>query len=95
MFAFCIDVYIRSYDGVICMLKIIYIYIYIYIYISSLYASAATRFCFMSTVTPSLVSTGAILNKEIGWEVMGWTDLAQDTDKWQAVVNMVTRHRAT
>jgi hypothetical protein len=59
-----------------------YIYIYIHIYISSLYASAARRFCFKSTVTPSLVSIDAIVNEEIGWEVMGWTDLAQDTDKW-------------
>jgi hypothetical protein len=27
--------------------------------------------------------------KEIGWEVMDWVNLAQDRDKWQAVVNMV------
>ena len=25
--------------------------------------------------------------KEIGWDIMGWTDLAQVRDKWRAVVN--------
>jgi hypothetical protein len=24
--------------------------------------------------------------KEIGWDSVGWTDLAQDGDKWQAVL---------
>jgi hypothetical protein len=54
-----------------------------------------TRYRFQSTVTLSLVSTDAIVNKDLGWEVMGWTDLAQDLDKWQAAVNMVTRHQVT
>ena len=28
-------------------------------------------------------------NKEIGWEGMGLTDVAQDGDKWRAVVKAV------
>jgi hypothetical protein len=28
---------------------------------------------------------------EIGWEGVGWVDLAQDKDQWRAVVNMVKR----
>jgi hypothetical protein len=31
--------------------------------------------------------------KEIGWEVVGWIDLALDRDKWRAVVNMVMNLR--
>jgi hypothetical protein len=27
--------------------------------------------------------------REIGWGGMGWTDLAQDRDRWRALVNMV------
>jgi hypothetical protein len=27
--------------------------------------------------------------KEIGWEVMGWIHLAEDGDKWWALVNVV------
>jgi hypothetical protein len=27
--------------------------------------------------------------REIGWGGMDWTDLAQDTDQWRALVNMV------
>jgi hypothetical protein len=27
--------------------------------------------------------------REIGWGSMDWTDLAQDTDQWRALVNMV------
>jgi hypothetical protein len=27
--------------------------------------------------------------REIGWEVLDWMHLAQDRDKWQAVVNTV------
>jgi len=26
--------------------------------------------------------------KELGWEVMGWIHVAQDTDKWRTFVNM-------
>jgi hypothetical protein len=25
--------------------------------------------------------------REIGWDVMDWIDLAQDSDKWRAIVN--------
>jgi hypothetical protein len=31
--------------------------------------------------------------REIGWEGVGWIHLAQDRDKWQAVVKMVVNHR--
>jgi len=31
--------------------------------------------------------------KEIGWASMDWIHLAQDRDKWQAVVNMVMNVR--
>jgi hypothetical protein len=27
--------------------------------------------------------------KEIGWDGMDWIDLAQDRDRWRALVNMV------
>jgi hypothetical protein len=27
--------------------------------------------------------------REIGWEVMGWNNLAQDRDQWRALVNTV------
>jgi hypothetical protein len=27
--------------------------------------------------------------REIGWDVMDWIDLAQDTDQWRALVNTV------
>jgi hypothetical protein len=27
---------------------------------------------------------------EIGWDGMGWIDLAQDRDQWRALVNTVT-----
>jgi hypothetical protein len=27
--------------------------------------------------------------REIGWDGMDWIDLAQDRDKWRALVNMV------
>jgi hypothetical protein len=27
--------------------------------------------------------------REIGWDGMDWIDLAQDRDKWSALVNMV------
>jgi hypothetical protein len=27
--------------------------------------------------------------REVGWEGMDWTDLAQDRDRWRAVVNAV------
>jgi len=29
--------------------------------------------------------------KEIGWESVDWTDLAQDTDRWRALVNAVMK----
>ena len=28
--------------------------------------------------------------KEMGWEGLDWIDMAQDRDKWQAVVNIIT-----
>jgi hypothetical protein len=27
--------------------------------------------------------------REIGWDGMDWTDLAQDMDRWRAIVNTV------
>jgi hypothetical protein len=27
--------------------------------------------------------------RELGWSDMDWIDLAQDTDQWKALVNMV------
>jgi hypothetical protein len=27
--------------------------------------------------------------QEMGWEVMDWIDMAQDRDRWQALVNAV------
>jgi len=27
--------------------------------------------------------------KVIGWEIMDWVNMAEDRDKWQAVVNLV------
>jgi hypothetical protein len=27
--------------------------------------------------------------REIGWDGMDWTDLAQDRDQWRALVNIV------
>jgi hypothetical protein len=31
---------------------------------------------------------------EIGWGVVDWIGLAQDRDKWRALVNAVMNHRA-
>jgi hypothetical protein len=31
--------------------------------------------------------------REIGWEGMGWIDLAQDRDQWRALVNTVMNLR--
>jgi hypothetical protein len=31
--------------------------------------------------------------REIGWGDMDWTDLAQDRDKWRALVNMLMNLR--
>jgi hypothetical protein len=31
--------------------------------------------------------------REIGWDGMDWTDLAQDGDRWRALVNMVMNLR--
>jgi hypothetical protein len=31
--------------------------------------------------------------REIGWGGMDWIDLAQDTDKWRALVNTVSKFR--
>jgi hypothetical protein len=31
--------------------------------------------------------------REIGWEGMGWIDLAQDKDQWGALVNTVMNFR--
>jgi len=31
--------------------------------------------------------------QEVGWGVMAWIDLAQDRDRWQAVVIEVMKHR--
>jgi hypothetical protein len=28
--------------------------------------------------------------REIGWDDMDWTDLAQDRDQWRALMNTVT-----
>jgi hypothetical protein len=33
--------------------------------------------------------------QEVGWEVMDWLDLAQDRDKWWAVVNAVMKLRVS
>ena len=33
--------------------------------------------------------------KEMGWERMDWIDMAQDRDKWQAVVNIIVCLQAT
>jgi hypothetical protein len=33
--------------------------------------------------------------REIGWSAMYWNDLAQDRDKWRALVNMVIKFRIT
>jgi hypothetical protein len=30
---------------------------------------------------------------DIGWDVMGWIDLAQDKDQWRALVNTVMELR--
>jgi hypothetical protein len=27
--------------------------------------------------------------REIGWDIMNWTDLAHDRDQWRALVNML------
>jgi hypothetical protein len=35
------------------------------------------------------VSNVKIDLREIGWDVMDWIDVAQDRDKWRALVNMV------
>jgi hypothetical protein len=31
--------------------------------------------------------------REVGWDGMDWTDLAQDRDRWRALVNMVMNLR--
>jgi hypothetical protein len=31
--------------------------------------------------------------REIGWDGMDWIDLAQDRDKWRAIVNTVMKFR--
>jgi hypothetical protein len=31
--------------------------------------------------------------QEVGWEDMDWIDLAQDTDRWRALVNAIMNHR--
>jgi hypothetical protein len=31
--------------------------------------------------------------REIGWVDMHWIHLAQDRDKWRALVNMIMNHR--
>jgi hypothetical protein len=31
--------------------------------------------------------------REIGWGVMDWIDLAQDSDRWRALVNTVMKLR--
>jgi hypothetical protein len=33
--------------------------------------------------------------KEIGWEGVVWFDLAQDGDKWHALVNAAMNHHVT
>jgi hypothetical protein len=30
--------------------------------------------------------------QEVGWGDMDWIDLAQDSDRWQALVNAVMNH---
>ena len=30
--------------------------------------------------------------QDVGWENMGWIDLAQDRDKWWALINAVMNH---
>jgi hypothetical protein len=32
-------------------------------------------------------------HREIGWDCMDWIDLAQDRDRWRALVNTVTNLR--
>jgi hypothetical protein len=32
--------------------------------------------------------------REIGWEVVDWIDVAQDSDNWRALVNTVLNLRA-
>jgi hypothetical protein len=32
-------------------------------------------------------------HQEVGWESMDWTDMAQDRDRWQALVNVVMNLR--
>jgi hypothetical protein len=34
-----------------------------------------------------------INRREIGWDGMGWIDLAQDRDQWRALVNTVMNFR--
>jgi hypothetical protein len=31
--------------------------------------------------------------REIRWDIMGWIDLAQDSDQWRALVNTVMNLR--
>jgi hypothetical protein len=31
--------------------------------------------------------------QEVGWEAMDWIDLAQDTDRWRALLNAVMNLR--